>query len=152
MTDSALIRPQFVRSGKLFPGAPYEYAAVAPPGSLVFSAGACPIDGSGRVVTPGDFEAQARQALANLFVALEASGSGAAQVVKTTVYVLTREQADLVRVWNVVEEAFAPSRPPSTLLGVTALGYREQLVEIEAVALVGRRLSRRSRGRQRLRG
>jgi enamine deaminase RidA (YjgF/YER057c/UK114 family) len=34
-----------------------------------------------------------------------------------------------------VEDTFAPSRPPSTLLGVAVLGYPGQLVEIEAVAV-----------------
>ena len=33
-------------------------------------------------------------------------------------------------------EPLAPLRPPSTLLGMAFLGYAEQLVEIEAVALV----------------
>jgi hypothetical protein len=33
-----------------------------------------------------------------------------------------------------VANRFAPRRPPSTLLGVAALGYTNQLVEIEAVA------------------
>jgi enamine deaminase RidA (YjgF/YER057c/UK114 family) len=37
----------------------------------------------------------------------------------------------------VVEEAFAPARPPSTLLGVAILGYPDQLVEIEAIAVIG---------------
>jgi enamine deaminase RidA (YjgF/YER057c/UK114 family) len=41
-----------------------------------------------------------------------------------------------VRAWRVVEERLAPARPPSTLLGVAALGYPEQLVEIEAVAVL----------------
>jgi len=29
-----------------------------------------------------------------------------------------------------------PCGPPGTLLGVTTLGYRDQLVEVEAVALI----------------
>ena len=32
---------QLIRAGDLYPGAPYAYAAVAPPGSLIFTAGAC---------------------------------------------------------------------------------------------------------------
>jgi len=68
---------------------------------------------------------------------LESAGSGFERVLKTTVYVVAEERADLVRTWEAVEEAFAPARPPSTLLGVALLGYPEQLVEIEAVALVG---------------
>jgi enamine deaminase RidA (YjgF/YER057c/UK114 family) len=35
---------------------------------------------------------------------------------------------------EVVEERFGAKGPPSTLLGVTVLGYSGQLVEIEAVA------------------
>ena len=50
-------------------------------------------------------------------------------------YVVAASQDDLVRVWTVVKAAFEPSDPPSTLLGVAVLGYRDQLVEIEAVAL-----------------
>lgn len=122
----------------LFPGAPYEYTAVAPEGArLVFAAGACPLDEAGAVVAPGDLEAQARVALDNLTTALVAAGASLHRVVKSTVYVASADRADLVRVWKVVESGFAPGRPPSTLLGVAALGYDGQLVEIEAVALAG---------------
>ena len=41
-----------------------------------------------------------------------------------------------MRVWDVV--AARIGRAPSTLLGVSLLGYPEQLVEIEAVALFTR--------------
>ena len=122
----------------LFPGAPYEYTAVAPEGAkLVFAAGACPLDEAGGVVAPGDFEGQARAALDNLRTALEDAGSSFERVLKTTVYVASDDRADLVRVWGIVEAGFAPARPPSTLLGVAALGYEGQLVEVEAVALAG---------------
>jgi enamine deaminase RidA (YjgF/YER057c/UK114 family) len=125
---------------QLFPGAPYEYTSVAPEGSLVFTAGACPLDDDGNVVASGDHEGQARQALANLSAALGRAGSSFDDVLKTTVYVVAQQQSELARVWKVVEEAFAPARPPSTLLGVSILGYRDQLVEIEAVAVTRRNL------------
>ena len=121
---------------ELFRGTPYDYFAVAPEGSIVFTAGACPLDAEGKVVAIGDHEGQARQALANLRTALAEAGSGFDHVLKSTVYVVAAERAELVRTWSVVEEAFAPSRPPSTLLGVSLLGYPDQLVEIEAVAVV----------------
>jgi enamine deaminase RidA (YjgF/YER057c/UK114 family) len=101
----------------------------------VFAAGACPLNEAGDLVGPGDYESQARAALDNLRVALKAAGSGLEQVLKTTVYVASSDRAQLVRVWRVVEDTFAPSRPPSTLLGVAVLGYPGQLVEIEAVAV-----------------
>jgi enamine deaminase RidA (YjgF/YER057c/UK114 family) len=118
----------------LFAGAPYHYAAVAEAGRMVFAAGACPIDEDGTVV-PGGIEAQAQKAVENLFAALSAAGAAPGGVLKTTVYVASSEQPDLVRAWDVIAAAFAPDRPPSTLLGVAVLGYTGQLVEIEAIAL-----------------
>lgn len=56
-------------------------------------------------------------------------------MLKTTVYVVAAERSDLLRVWDVVAEGFGTTRPPSTLLGVSMLGYADQLVEIEAIAL-----------------
>jgi enamine deaminase RidA (YjgF/YER057c/UK114 family) len=117
----------------LYDGVPYEYFSVAPDGALVFTAGACPLDEHGVVAEPGDYEAQARRCLDNLTLALERAGSDLRHVLKTTVFVVGA-QPELVRVWNLVAERFAPARPPSTLLGVAALGYTGQLVEIEAVA------------------
>jgi enamine deaminase RidA (YjgF/YER057c/UK114 family) len=98
----------------------------------VFAAGACPLDDDGNVVAPGDRETQAARAVENLLAALEEAGAGAATLLKTTIYVVGDDRADLVRVWNVVEARLG--RAPSTLLGVSFLGYPEQLVEIEAVA------------------
>jgi enamine deaminase RidA (YjgF/YER057c/UK114 family) len=123
-----------IRPAQLYPGAPYAYAAVTPPGALIFTAGACPVDQRGNVIAPGDFVRQAELAVANLRTALRASGAGFSDVVKTIVYVASAEQGDLVAVWNVVHAAFGEHEPPSTLLGVAALGYPDQLVEIEAVA------------------
>ncbi|MGC4803948.1 RidA family protein [Micromonospora sp. DT233] len=117
--------------------AEYAYAAtVDPPARLVHTAGACPLDAQGRTVAPGDPAAQARQVMANLEVALAAAGARLADVVKTTVYVASPHRADLVAAWQVVRDAFGDPGPPSTLLGVTVLGYPDQLVEVEAVAAV----------------
>ena len=118
----------------LWTGAPYEYTARA--GGFVFAAGACPLDAEGRVVEPGDLEAQAARTVDNLFAALADAGAAAHDLVKVTIYVVGEERADLVRVWNVVSPRLG--RVPNTLLGVSLLGYPEQLVEIEGVAVVGR--------------
>jgi enamine deaminase RidA (YjgF/YER057c/UK114 family) len=118
----------------LYPGTPYEYSASA--NGLVFTAGACPLDEEGRVVEPGDLEAQAARTAENLLAALAAAGSGPESLLKTTVYVVAGERSDLVRVWDVV--ATRLGRTPSTLLGVSFLGYADQLVEIEAIAALAR--------------
>jgi enamine deaminase RidA (YjgF/YER057c/UK114 family) len=126
---------RFVRVDGLYQETGYAYAAIAPPGSLVFVAGACPIDEAGQVVGGSDYVLQARQTMANLVKALAAAGAGLGDVLKTTIYVAAAEPADLSAVWDVVHADFAEYEPPSTLLGVTVLGYIGQLVEIEAVAL-----------------
>lgn len=121
----------------LYPDSGYAYAAVSAPGSLVFAAGACPIDANGEVVGGTDVAAQARQMMANLVAALGAAGAGLTDVLKTTIYVASADQADLVSAWTVVhDEYFSAHEVPSTLLGVSVLGYSGQLVEIEAIAQV----------------
>jgi enamine deaminase RidA (YjgF/YER057c/UK114 family) len=115
----------------LYPGTPYEYAAAAD--GLVFTAGACPLDADG-VVVEGGLEAQAHAALDNLIEVLEREGSSIDRIVKTTIYVATSDRDELVRAWSVVEARLAPTRPPSTLIGASVLGWPGQLFEIEAVA------------------
>ena len=117
----------------LHEGVPYSYAAVAP-GGVVFTAGACPIAPAGQVADPGDLVAQTRLTLDNLSATLRAAGCGLEDVVKTTVYVASTERSDLHAAWEVVQERFGSDGPPSTLLGVTVLGFTDQLVEVEAVA------------------
>jgi enamine deaminase RidA (YjgF/YER057c/UK114 family) len=126
---------ELVRSTALTDTVPYAYAAVTPPGWLVSTAGACPLDHDGAVVSPGDVAAQAKQVMANLAVALGAAGAGLTDVAKTTVFVASSSHTDLVTAWQVVRDAFGDHDAPSTLLGVAALGYLGQLVEVEAVAV-----------------
>jgi enamine deaminase RidA (YjgF/YER057c/UK114 family) len=124
-----------VRPPDLTGSAPYAYAALPPPGArLLFTAGACPLDETGATVAPGDVAAQAEQVMANLRTALRAAGADLGDVLKTTVYVATARREDLVMAWDVVHRHFGDHAAPSTLLGVTVLGYPDQLVEVEAVA------------------
>jgi enamine deaminase RidA (YjgF/YER057c/UK114 family) len=135
---------KLVRSTALTEVVPYAYAAVTAPGQLVFTAGACPLDRDGAVVSPGDIAAQAERVMANLAAALEAAGAGLSDVAKTTVYVASSSRADLVNAWQVVRDAFGEHDAPSTLLGVAVLGYPDQLVEVEAVAVTSDGLDRRA--------
>jgi enamine deaminase RidA (YjgF/YER057c/UK114 family) len=124
-----------VRAPELTDTAPYAYAAIAPAGArLVFTAGACPLDVDGGTVGPGDIAGQAEQVMQNLRIALRAAGADLGDVLKTTVYVATSNREDLVTAWEVVRRHFGRHDAPSTLLGVSVLGYPDQLVEVEAVA------------------
>jgi enamine deaminase RidA (YjgF/YER057c/UK114 family) len=125
---------ELIRVPKLGP-APYAYAAIAPERSrLVFTAGACPLDEHGAIVAVGDIAGQTERAVQNLQTALEAAGVGLQHVIKTTIYVASSDRADLVAAWTIISRHLGAHDVPSTLLGVALLGYRDQLIEIEAVA------------------
>ncbi|MFC9730261.1 RidA family protein [Streptomyces roseolus] len=128
---------QLIRSASLSDVAEYAYAATAPAEArLVFLAGACPLDADGATVAVGDVRGQAAACVANLRTALKDAGAGIEDVISTRVLVATTRQKDLGAAWEVVRDAFGDHDVPSTLMGVTVLGYHDQLVEIEAVAAV----------------
>ncbi|MGN6131533.1 MAG: RidA family protein [Nocardioidaceae bacterium] len=127
---------ELIRTPSLTDRAPYAYAAVVPAGRLVFTAGACPLDADGNVVGPDDVSEQARQVVANLVEALHAAGAELTDVAKTTVYVASKWREDLSTAWEIVHHAFGDHEVPSTLVGVASLGYAEQMVEVEAVAVL----------------
>ncbi|MGW9404892.1 RidA family protein [Arthrobacter sp. NPDC055585] len=126
-----------IRSSSLSDAAQYAYAATAPNNSrLIFLAGACPLNVDGTTAGIGDYSAQAAKAMENMLLALDAAGASLQDVIFTRVLVATTERTDLVEAWNVIRSAFGDHDVPSTLLGVTVLGYENQLVEIEATAAV----------------
>jgi enamine deaminase RidA (YjgF/YER057c/UK114 family) len=126
-----------IRSNSLSSAAEYAYAATAPAEArLIFLAGSCPLDRDGSTCGVGDVAAQAAKCIENMETALGEAGAGLEDVIATRVLVASSEQADLVAAWEVVRDAFGDHDVPSTLIGVAALGYDHQLVEVEATAAV----------------
>jgi enamine deaminase RidA (YjgF/YER057c/UK114 family) len=126
-----------IRSATLSGVAEYAYAATAPAEArLIFLAGACPLNEDGSTAAVGNYAGQAAKAFENMRTALADAGASVADVISTRVLVASSQQEDLVTAWTVVRDAFGNHDAPSTLLGVTVLGYKNQLVEIEAVAAV----------------
>ncbi|WP_439030271.1 RidA family protein [Gordonia terrae] len=118
------------------PSGGHTRSAAVAPGSLVFTAGAAPIDDAGATVAPGNVREQALQCMRNLETALAEAGASLTDVAKVTVFVAEHLQADLVVAWDAVTEVFGEHKPAGSLLGVSVLAYDDQLVEIEAVAAV----------------
>ena len=126
-----------IRSASLSDVAEYAYAATAPAESrLIFLAGSCPLNMDGSTAAIGDYAGQAAKAIENLRIALAECGASLRDVISTRVLVASTRRQDLVTAWQVVRDSFGDHDVPSTLLGVTVLGYDDQLVEIEAVAAV----------------
>lgn len=115
----------------------YAYAGRVPSGmDLLFLAGACPINKEGKVPHHSNYELQAKLCVDNLREALKECNATLEDVVYTRVLVASQERSELVTAWDAIREEFGKHDVPSTLSGVTVLGYPNQLVEIEAVAAV----------------
>lgn len=128
---------QLIRASTLSDVVEYAYAATVPNGArLIFLAGSCPLDKDGRTVAVGDYAGQAAACVETMRLALEAAGAAIEDVVSTRVLVASSRREDLVAAWEVVRDTFGEHDVPSTLLGVTVLGYSDQLVELEAIAAV----------------
>jgi enamine deaminase RidA (YjgF/YER057c/UK114 family) len=128
---------ELIRSPKLWNGVPYSYASSVPAGArLVHLAGACPLNDDGSTAAVGDIRGQTLKCIENLRAALDAAGARMNDVVFVRVLVASTVREDLSAAWNVVRQSVGDHEVPGTLMGVTVLGWPDQLVEVEAVAAV----------------
>jgi enamine deaminase RidA (YjgF/YER057c/UK114 family) len=117
----------------LHPTPGYHHITLVDSGPLAFLAGQCPLNPAGEVVGRGDLAVQVETVVANSLTALAAIGAAPDQVVRSVIYVVSTDSAELAAVWRMLtESALAPAfGTASTLLGVTVLGFRDQLVELD---------------------
>jgi 2-iminobutanoate/2-iminopropanoate deaminase len=118
---------------------PYSYGTIVKGGTLLFMAGAIPVDKNGNEVGKGDMKAQIRQVVENIKRALKAAGATLSDVVNLRIYTTDVDQMLNLAEWR--SQNFPElwgSKPTSqegassTLVGVTKLGVG--MVEIEVVA------------------
>ena len=117
-------------------GSPYEarhgYSRAVAVGDSCWVAGTTDAGPDGTSVHPDDAAAQARAAYAIAIGALEEAGFGAADVVRTRMYIVRAEDATAVA--GVNGEVFGEIRPASTIVTVAALIDPSMLVEVELEA------------------
>jgi 2-iminobutanoate/2-iminopropanoate deaminase len=111
---------------------PYSQAVRV--GDLVFTAGQPGIDPRTGQVAGDTFEAQARQAFANLRAVLEDAGSRLERVVKVTCFVADTEAFGTL---NALFEEFFPGSPPVRSAPMVTLP-RGLLISIDAIAVAER--------------
>ena len=126
------------------PGIPapevYRQMAVATGSRTVYLAGQVARTADGTPVGPGDLAAQVEQAYLNVATALASVGGTFADVAKLTVHVVEWSPEKLADLgWGVdraAERLGLDLVKPVTLIGVTALGEPDLLVEVDAVAVL----------------
>lgn len=109
---------------------PYSQAIAV--GDMIFTSGVIPIIPETGELETGDIKAQANQAIGNLINLLEAAGSNADSVVKTTVFI--KDMNDFAAVNEVYATYFTNNYPARSCVEVARLP-KDVLIEIEAVAL-----------------
>lgn len=112
---------------------PYNISLAIKAGGLIYVSGQAGFDPRGNTVGDGDFEAQARQAFANLDTVLAQAGSSLADVIKVTI--LLTDISNLDKLVQLRAEHFTKPYPADTLLEVSSLAQPDWQIEIDAIAL-----------------
>ena len=113
----------------------YPYSPGASAAGWIFTAGQVAWNDKGKLVGRGDVRVQTRQVLGNIKSILKKGGASLSDVLKCNVYL-----ADM-RYFQDMNQEFAkafPNEPPARTTVQAALAEPEMLVEIEAIAYVGR--------------
>ncbi|WP_327040376.1 RidA family protein [Micromonospora ureilytica] len=118
----------------------YRQVAIAEGSRLVFLAGQVARDADGNPVGAGDLAAQVEQAYLNVGRAMTEVGGSFDDVAKLTIYVVDWSPEKYPLLGEGVARAAAklgvdPVKP-ITLLGVSALGEPDLMVEVEATAVL----------------
>ncbi|MGW2214468.1 RidA family protein [Nonomuraea sp. NPDC001684] len=112
---------------------PYAISQAIKVNGLVFASGQAGFDENG-VTVSDDFEAQARQAFANLDRVLKEAGSSLADAVKVTILV-TDLEPNLDTIIRLRREFFAEPYPADTLIQVSRLAQADWQIEVDATAV-----------------
>ena len=109
----------------------FAHGVEVPAGArTLFVSGQVGVDSDGRTAE-GGFDAQCRQAIANVEAVLAAAGMALTDIVKVNIYLTRRE--DIPKLRDVRAERLAVA-PAVTMILVAGLHDPEWLVEIEAIA------------------
>jgi reactive intermediate/imine deaminase len=108
-----------------------HYSSAVNWGSLVFTSGQLSFAPGGPPVPCGNFEAECRQALANLSTVLATAGTSFPHVLKVTAFIVGIENWPTFNF--VYAELFGDTRPARSVIPVPELHFG-CLIEIEAIA------------------
>ena len=108
-------------------------------GNQVYIAGMTSRDGTFDAILGADAYEQSKVIFGKIRALVEAAGGTMADVVKVNVFVT--DIGDREQVWRARREYFTGDFPVSTLLEVSKLAHPGMLVEIEAIGVLGARVS-----------
>ena len=123
----------------LFPSVQHGFSQIVKVrgGTTVFISGQTAWDAEKRLVGGMNLVEQARQALRNIRIAVEAAGGELTDVVSIRIYVVNYKREDAGPIGELFREFFPGEHPPaSTWIGISSLAVEDFRIEIEAIAVV----------------
>jgi 2-iminobutanoate/2-iminopropanoate deaminase len=124
-----------IHNDKLYPTArPYVQAVATSGGKLVFTSGFLGRDVQGKVVGIGDIDAQSRQCIDNIRLALEAAGGSLQDIVRLNVFISHPRCYDAM---NAVRKEMLGDVVFTSVAVVAQLIDPNGLVEMDAIAVIG---------------
>jgi 2-iminobutanoate/2-iminopropanoate deaminase len=117
------------------PAAIGPYSQAVKTGLVVFLSGQIGLDPATKDLVGGGFEAQVRQAFANLLAVAKASGGSLADAVKFTLFLT--DLAQFGKVNEIMSELVPAPFPARSTVGVSSLPRGAQF-EVEAILVVAR--------------
>jgi 2-iminobutanoate/2-iminopropanoate deaminase len=130
---------EYINPNSLFPSVPHGFSQVviASGRKMVFISGQTAWDARKNIVGGDSVLEQARQALRNLGMAIEAAGGTLKDIVALRIYIVNYQAESATAVGTALREFLSRENPPaSTWIGVSALAVPEFLIEIEATAVL----------------
>jgi enamine deaminase RidA (YjgF/YER057c/UK114 family) len=112
-----------------------NYSHVTRVGNTLYISGQLGLDAEGKLVGPGDAEAQAEQCFRNLKTIVAHFGGSLDDIVKITSYITDLAYRPLIA--RPRDRYLGTPGPSSTLVVIKGLAAPEYLVEIEAIAILG---------------
>ena len=136
-TDAVALSPpskaEFVNSPELPP--PFNFSNVVVADGLAYVSGQVARDKDKNLVLPGDFDAQFRQALKNVEIALSSVGCSFENAVKVSCFI--SHAGYFEQSLNIRSEVFRGRPPAVTSVAVDSMGgFPEALCEIDAISAI----------------
>lgn len=104
---------------------------------MVFISGQTAWDAQKNIVGGDSLLEQARQALCNVQMAVQAAGGTLKDIVALRIYIVNYQPDSATAIGSALREFFSPENSPaSTWIGVSALAVPEFLIEIEVTAVL----------------
>ena len=113
----------------------YPYSPGTKAGNMIYTAGQVAWDNTGKLIGINDIKAQTIQTLSNVVSVLKEGGADINDVVKCNVYL--KNMSDF-QIMNEEFAKFFPKNPPARTTVQTPMAESEMLVEIEAIAYIGK--------------